>query len=300
MRDTPADAASARQSGIALIAVLGFLAVMSLITIAVVGAARSVVNSASQQLVRVQAQAAIESAVEWAAYTLAEAKGTIPEILANPKTLVIGGFTVRITARPERAKVDINFADEPLLAGAFRAAGADPSRAGQLASAVEDWRDGDDLLHLNGAERGQYADAGRNYAPANRFFQSVGELRLVLGMTREIFDCIRPQLTILTQSPGLDLTSADPALLKALGVDRRKPEPGGMAPSLATGQLITPGDVYEIVAETEDTTHGIRRAERVSVRITGNPADPFWILTIEPEFPLRDAAARACPRPPEG
>jgi general secretion pathway protein K len=296
MREALAQVPKARQSGIALIAVLGFLAVMSLITIAVVGAARSVVNSASQQLVRVQAQAAIESGVEWAAYTLAEARGTVPEILSGPKTIVIGGFTVRITARPERAKIDINFADEPLLAGAFRAGGADPSLAERLASAVEDWRDGDDLLHLNGAERGQYAQAGLNYAPANRLFQSVGELRLVLGMSREIFDCIRPQLTILTQSPGLDLTAADPSLLKVLGVERRKDEAGAAAPSLATGQLITPGDVYEIVAETQDVAHGIRRAERVSVRITGNPSDPFWMLTIEPEFPLRDAAARACPR----
>lgn len=296
MRKALATIRNDRQSGIALIAVLGFLAVMSLITIAVVGAARSVVNSASQQLVRVQAQAAIESGVEWAAYSLAEARGTIPDILSAPKTLVIGGFTVRITARPERAKIDINFADEPLLAGAFRAGGADPTMAQHLAAAVEDWRDGDDLMHLNGAERSEYAQAGLNYAPANRLFQSVGELRLILGMSREIFDCIRPQLTILTQSPGLDLTAADPSLLKVLGVERRKAEPGATAPSLATGQLITPGDVYEIVAETEDATHGIRRAERVSVRITGNPSDPFWLLTIEPEFPLRDAAARACPR----
>ena len=300
MREVLAIARKSRQSGIALIAVLGFLAVMSLITIAVVGAARSVVNSASQQLVRVQAQAAIESGVEWAAYSLAEARGTVPEILASPKTIDIGGFKVRITARPERAKIDLNFADEPLLASAFRAGGADPQKAQEIASAVEDWRDGDDLLHLNGAERAQYAQAGLNYAPANRLFQSVGELRLVLGMSRELFDCIRPQLTVLTQSPGIDLTSADPGLLKVLGIETRKQEPGTTGPSLATGQLITPGDVYEIVAETEDKAHGIRRAERVSVRITGNPTDPFWILSIEPEFPLRDAAARACPRTSAG
>lgn len=296
MRDEAPKTDAKRQAGIALVAVLGFLAIMSLITIAVVGSARSVVYSATQQLARVQAQAAIESSVEWAAYTLAEAKGTIPQILAGPRTLLIGGFSVRITARPERAKIDINFADEPLLAGVFRSGGADPKQAEQLASAVEDWRDGDDLLHINGAERQQYAEAGLNYGPANRLFQSVGELRLVLGMSSAIFDCIRPQLTVLTQSPGIDLTAADPALLKVLGIDRGRSQAGATAPSLATGQLITPGDVYEIIAETEDIAHGIRRAERVSVRITGNPSDPFWILTIEPEFPLRDAAARACPR----
>jgi general secretion pathway protein K len=298
MREQFADRRKKQQAGIALIAVLGFLAIMSLITIAVIGSARSVVTTAAQQMARVQAQASVESAVEWAAWSLAEARGTIPDILSTPKTLVIGDLRVRVTARPERAKIDVNFADEALLAGAFRAAGADPRKAEQLASAVEDWRDGDDLLHVNGAERTQYAEAGYNYAPANRLFQSVGELRLVYGMTREIFDCVRPQLTILTQSPGIDLTAADPALLAVLGIERRSQQPGSTTASLATGQLITPGDVYEIIAETEDTTHGVRRAERASVRITGNPSDPFWILQVEPDFPLRDAATRACPKAP--
>ena len=294
MREATTRALATGQRGVALIAVLGFLAVMSLITIGVVGAARSVISSASRQLVRVQAQAAIESGVEWAAYTLSEAHDTIPSILAKPQALEIGGFHLKISARPERAKVDLNFADEPLLAAVFRYAGAESKKAEELASAVEDWRDGDDLVHLNGAERMQYLGAGLHYGPANRLFQSVGELHLLLGLTPAVFACVRPELTILTQSPAIDLNAAEPGFLKLLNIGSSQHTAGG--PSLATGQLITPGDVYEIIVELEDAKRQIRRAERVSVRVTGNPDDPFWILNIEAEFPIRDAAERACPQ----
>lgn len=288
------------ERGIALVAVLGFLAVMSLIVIGVVGAARSTVSSASQHLVRAQAQAAIESGVEYAANVLADARGTIHPILDAPQTIEVGGFRVKLTVRPERAKVDINFADEVILEALFRSAGADNGKAQALASAIEDWRDGDDLVHLNGAELRQYQDAGLDYVPANRLFENVGELRLVYGMTEAMFDCIRPQLTILTQSPGITIDAADPAIQRELGVTpAAAPAPTG-GPSVVSGQLIAPGDVYEITAMLEDTRRGVRRGEKVSVRMTGNPDDPFWILNVEPAFPIDEAAQRACPRSTQG
>lgn len=280
------------QQGIALIAVLGFLAVMSLIAMGVVSVARTTLSGASRHLARAQAQAAVESAVDTAANTLSEARGTAPSILSRPRIFEVAGFRVKVSVRPERAKIDLNFADTDLLAALFRAAGTGPDKAQALAAAIEDWRDGDDLVHLNGAEKRQYEEAGLAYAPANRLFATVGELQFLLGMDATLFACIRPQLTTLTQAPGIQVESASPMIRRELGLD----QPGTTDPGIVVDQLIAPGDVYEITAELDDDARHLRRAERVSVRITGNPDDPFWILDIQPSAPVDDAARRACPQ----
>jgi general secretion pathway protein K len=297
MRKGTTDKTSRGERGVALIAVLGFLAAMSLITIGVVSAARTTIANASRHLDRAQAQAAIESGIEYAASQLATARGTAPTLLSSPETLKIGGIRVQISVRPERAKVDPNYADANLLAALFRAGGASFDQAQALASAVEDWRDGDELVHLNGAERRQYEAAGLAYGPANKYFTSVDELRLVFGVTGEIFGCIRPQLTILTQSPGIDVESAAPMIRRELGLQDEAGAKGLAGPTIVGGQLITPGEVFEITARLEDPAKQIRRSERVAVRITGNPADAYWSLNIEPALPLEAAARRDCPSP---
>ena len=283
------------QRGIALIAVLGFLAVMSLIAIGVVSVARTTVENASRHLLRAQAQAAIESGIDYGANTLASARGTVPALLSMPETIEIGGFRVKISARSERGKVDLNFADASLLEAVFRAGGAGKEQAQALSAAVEDWRDGDDLLHLNGAERRQYEDAGLSYGPANKFFAAVGELRLLLGMTDRIFNCVRPQLTVLTQAPGIEVEAASPMMKRAMGIETALGSSPGQVASVLSNRLIAPGDVYEVSAELEDSKQKIRRSERVSVRLTGNPSDPTWSLHIEAATPSDEAAKIACP-----
>ena len=275
------------ERGVALIVVLGFLAVMSLITIGIVGAARTAATSASRDLVRAQAQAAVESGVDYAITALLQARGFAPELVTTAETVTVGGFRVVVSVRPERAKVDLNHADANLLAILFVSGGADQARADGLAAAVEDWRDGDHLVRVNGAERRQYEEAGLNYGPANQFFRSADELRLVLGVDRRLYDCVRNEVTILSQRPGVEIAYASSALRRAAGVDG----------AVVTGALeLKPGDVFEITARLDDVARGVRRAERVVVRLTGNPSDPYAVLSFEPARPLEEAAARACPR----
>jgi general secretion pathway protein K len=279
----------------ALIVVLGFLAALSLIVIGVVSNSRSTVQAASRHLVRAQAQMAIEGAIDYAANVLVAARGTTPAIMMAPEVIEVSGWRIRISVRSERGKVDVNYADQLLLATLFRSAGASADAAQAMAAAVEDWRDGDDLLQLNGAEGRQYEAAGLPWRPSNRFFDSVGQLKLVLGMSPRIYDCIRTELTVLTQAPGVVVEQASPALQKALGVELPDASrPGEPAPVLSN-QIISPGDVFEVTAELEDKGRNIRRGERVSIRVTGNPEDPFWVLGIEPLYPLRENALLACP-----
>jgi general secretion pathway protein K len=283
------------ERGIALVAVLGFLAVMSLIALGVVGASRATVVNASRNLARVQAQAAVESAVNHAVAELVAARSLLPDIVKQPQQIQVGGYIVTVAVRPEHTKVDLNYADANLLSILFRAGGADPDTAQALAAAVEDWRDGDDLVHVNGAERGAYEEAGLKYGPANAFFESVDELRLVRGVTEPLFACLKPEITVFSQRQGIDIDNAAPMIRAAAGLDDREDD-GRSAPSVISDQAIAGGDVFEITAHIDDAKRGIRRAERVIVRITGNPRDPYWVMSVEPAYPIEEAARRSCPQ----
>jgi general secretion pathway protein K len=267
--------------------VLGFLAVMSLVAMGIVGAARNTAASASRELVRAQAQAAIESAIDYAIGELVSAKGLVPPLVVAPQTIEVGGFRVSVSARSENTKVDLNYATENLLSILFQAGGADQARATALAAAVEDWRDSDELVHLNGAERRQYEEAGIAYGPANKFFTSSDELRLVLGVGAPLYDCVRPQVTILSQRQGIEIDFAAPAIRQAAGATVTKNP---------AEQIVVPGQAFEITARLDDAKQGVKRAERAVVRLTGNPSDPYWILSTEPAHPIDEAAARSCPK----
>lgn len=283
------------ERGIALVAVLGFLAVMSLIAIGIVGASRTTVVNASRGLIRVQAQAAIESAVNETIAELVAARNLVPDVVTAPRQITTGGYTVTVSARPEHTKIDLNYADANLLGIMFRAGGADPDTAQALAAAVEDWRDGDDLLHLKGAERREYEDAGLKYGPANAFFASIDELRLVRGVTEPLFACLKPEITIFSQRQGIDIDNAAPMIRAAAGVDEAANE-GRTTRSVISDQAIAAGDVFEVTARLDDTKRNVRRAERVIVRITGNPRDPYWIMNVEAAYPIEEAAKRSCPQ----
>jgi general secretion pathway protein K len=280
---------SADERGVALIVVLGFLAVMSLITIGIVGAARTAATGASRELVRVQAQAAVESGVDYAINELLNARGFVPVLVTKPATITVAGFRVVVSVRPENAKVDLNYADTNLLTLLFAAGGAGQTRASALAAAVEDWRDGDNLVRVNGAERRDYEAAGLDYGPANQFFRSADELRLVLGVDQRLYDCVRSEVTILSQRPGLAIEFASAALRRAAGIQ---------GPAVRGALELRPGDVFEITARLDDAARGVRRAERAIVRLTGNPSDPYAVLSFEPARPLEEAAARGCPKAP--
>lgn len=286
------------ESGIALVAVLGFLAVISVVAIGVAMLSRGTMYAAARHGDRVAAQAAIDGAVAEAIYELVSARGVRPRVLTGPIEVKSGAYDVIVRVRPEAAKIDLNAADPVLLAGLFRAAGADADTADHIGDAIADWRDADDLVHLNGAEAPEYAAAGLDYGPSNKPFESVRELHRVLGVTDALYACVKSDVTIYSQRPGVDLDAASPLVRKAAGLEGDAPSVANGAVSVATAQVIAAGDVFEITA-TLKTDH-VRRGARTIVRVTGNLRDPYWTLAYEPgsdwseptNCPARQVAAR--------
>ncbi len=107
-----------------------------------------------------------------------------------------GDAEVEIRVSDETGRIDLNNAEEELLAELFMAQGVEEQEAWFMAAAIADWRDPDDLMRMYGAEIDEYIAAGYPYGPANEPFGTVEELQQVIGMTWPLFQQVEPLLTV--------------------------------------------------------------------------------------------------------
>lgn len=127
---------------------------------------------------------------------------------------------LQIRIHDEAAKVNLNTADALLLAGLVQALGEEKGRAEQLAGAIIDWRDRDDLRQaVGGAETADYVAAGLPYPARNAPFDSVEELQRVLGMDARLQRLLAPHLTVHGRRARPDARFASAPVLTALGMD---------------------------------------------------------------------------------
>ena len=210
-----------KQTGLALVLVLW---VLSLLTIMAGSFALSMRREASITAGiknNAQAMAVAESGIAMAEMMLQNpdpnnrwrADGSIYEIIA-------AHAKVRVRLLSEAGKIDINKADQALLQGLMTDVPGDAEQKSRLVAAILDWRDADDLVHINGAEKKDYQDAGLNYQPRNKPFQTLEELQLVLGMNQAVFLRIEPLITVYSGQSTVAVQQAAKEVLQIIpGLD---------------------------------------------------------------------------------
>lgn len=93
----------------------------------------------------------------------------------------------------------------------------DPALAQQITDAVIDWIDDDDTTSgVGGAESDYYSSQEPAYRAANRMLISVTELRLIRGVTPEIYDHIAPLLIALPDSTGININTVSATIIRAI------------------------------------------------------------------------------------
>jgi general secretion pathway protein K len=131
----------------------------------------------------------------------------------------------------------MNAAEPGQLAELMRQLGIDDARARALAGAIQDFRDEDDLLAIEGgAEDRDYLAAGLPYGAKDAPFVSLAELQQVLGMDLETYRRLVPYLTVYTMRPAPDPSSASAPVLMAMGL-----APDVVATILALREAWQPG-----------------------------------------------------------
>jgi general secretion pathway protein K len=96
----------------------------------------------------------------------------------------------------------------------------------RIAEAAADWVDGDNVPGPGGAEDETYLAGDRPYRTGNTLFADPGEVRMLAGMTGEIYARVRPWLC------ALPVTDLSPININTLGLDQ--------APLLA---MLAPGQI---------------------------------------------------------
>jgi general secretion pathway protein K len=125
---------------------------------------RTEVNLARNAMERFQAEALADAGIHLAAARLQQpiANGGW-SIDGRVRSLQLEDGEVRILIADEAGKIDLNGAGVELLQALFRALGYDSAESATLADAIVDFRDGDHLHLLNGAEDEHYLAAGLSH-----------------------------------------------------------------------------------------------------------------------------------------
>ena len=134
----------------------------------------------------------------------------------------LGDAEVRVTIEDEERKIDLNRVmlpngnapDDRRLAVFQRlldTLGIDRA----VADAVVDWMDNDENPRVGGAESSYYLGLPSPYNAKNDLFDTIGELRLVRGVTSEVFEKLRPFVTV-SSSGMVNLNTAPKEVLMSL------------------------------------------------------------------------------------
>jgi len=268
-----------KQQGMALVLVLWILSLLTIMAGSFALSMRRETVIVAGLKDNAQAMAVTESGVTIAEFMLLNpdpnkrwrADGSIYQIDAENAKL-------RIRLLSETGKVNINLADQNVLENMMKhapngSAAQLPSAMINRAAAMIDWRDSDDLVSINGAEKKQYQNASLNDQPSNKPFQTLEELQRVLSMDEATLKWLEPLITVYSDTPEVNLQLASKDVLQVL--------------SGANAELI---DVY-VAARVESAKQNLPSPASPLDLTPSMPNADVTLLTIVSELQFDDQAS---------
>lgn len=276
-----------RQRGMALVVVLWLVVLLGVMAAGHTRATRTDTLLAARQVEFTRARALAEAGIKHVILELLSDAREAPRPLdGSVFTFDIGGQTVQAAIRDARGLVDLNAAGAGLLEETLLACGAGRQEATELADAILDWRDTDNLAHLNGVEDSGYRAAGLRWGSRDGPFESIDELRYLPGMRQELFERLAPFVTVHSGHGGIRLEYAPPLLVSALDGDTEASASRGTR-QVRSGRR---NGIYHIYSSAAGADGAVASIEAV-VTISSAAATPYSVLDWrEPpwaEFPPR-------------
>ena len=129
-------------------------------------------------------------------------------------TYSLKGGQVRYYASNESGKIDINTGDPRLLELFLRYRKLSVKQASVVIDSLQDWRDPDNLLRLNGAEQEYYMHLPEPHIPRNGRIEDPAEFFLLRG-TEFLAGKFRPEavFTVHNHEKGINVNSLSPDML---------------------------------------------------------------------------------------
>ena len=233
-------------------------------------------------------------------FALQGAEATAPQLAREARKAQNAGLVVRAwMLYSEAARIDLNSAPKPLLAGLFTVLGASPDAANDYADRIVGWRTAaTSEIEDQDKEVTAYRNAGLNYKPRQSPFTSVQELWLVLGLPKDLIAQALPFVTVFNEDAAVNIMEAAPQVVAALP---------GMTPDRLDAVLkrrsAVPPDVpavLELLGPVQGATAKGGAATRLAVRVgladgrqvaaetvillLENADDPYRVLSWRDDF----------------
>lgn len=189
------------QQGIALVLVLWVVSLLSVMALTVAVSVRTSMLLARNAVDDLREKALMAAAEQFAGIQLLNGiqnQPRPPEEEGMPIVLDWGfeGRPIQVQIRSEAERLDLNQAGPEEMAQAFDELGVPLEVSDRLIDGIMDWRDPDSLRGLHGAEDADYAAAGMPYGSKDQPFESVEELKGLLGFPRELWSVLRDTFTV--------------------------------------------------------------------------------------------------------
>jgi general secretion pathway protein K len=244
--------------GVALISVLCLIAFLTAIATAVATRAVTQHRATSRLAQAIELETLADSAIRIVLLRYVSPLPRAPRWpIGAPQALALVGTVVEVRLERESSRLDLNFSTEEQLLATLAAQDWKMGDADSMAARIADWRDADDVARPGGAERHDYERAGVGYGPRNGPFESIAEVRQVLGagtMSQE--------------------------LLEKLTVYSHLKQSVAATPEVSSDQA--PSLVGEVVrARACANRQGFTRCRKAIVRITGRPDAPLQVFLWE-------------------
>lgn len=281
------------QAGIALVLVLWLTILLTVIASGFAYSMRTEALAARNAVARAQAGALADGAILRMAFELMRPKmlGETWQADGAVHYWTEEGASIAANAVDESGKIDLNVVSDPLLKALLQTAGGvDADTAAHLVDAIDDWKSAGEVKRPYGAKAAEYQAAGLSYGPANAPFETVADLRRVLGVTPALYAAVADSLTIFSRQAGVNPAYASRTVLLALpnatpetvdayiaqradALNNRQPVPTFALASVVAGPI----NVWRIRAEvtTPDGTTFVRDAV---LRPGGDVQHPVTVL----------------------
>jgi general secretion pathway protein K len=132
--------------------------------------------------------------------------------------------SLSLLIRNSSGLLDLNRSSRDQLVRLFALIAEDVQEREALADRLSDWRDSDDMRHLNGAEDADYRSAGYRHTTAGRDLVSIDELAYVMGFDAAKVERLRPYVTLYSKLENVDYRNAPPELVALLKGGRESGE----------------------------------------------------------------------------
>lgn len=288
------------QRGVALVLVISVVTLLAIAAGSFAYSVRTDARAARNAALVARGEAIAQGAIARTAIELFKPQAS-PEVWRRqdePRAWAFDGARVSVRFTDESAKIDVNSANNELLKGLFRFAGADEEEAVRLLDAVLDWRDADALKRPFGAEEPDYAQAGLRHRPANYPFQSTEEMQLVFGMRPELYQRIAPMITVHSRQPGVNPHYATREVLLAIPNVTAEQVDAFLAERAAAAAERRGLPLFSAAGGYANYAQGGAATIRADVEVDGNlRVSREAVVVITPQFSRRPYATLAWREP---